>query len=109
MIKKHVFSGVAQGEKLTTQMSLLLGSFLGTDRLESLFGILRMMVGNDANLDILQLSLCITSTTEVSSILAKHPEWDKGLRRLHLPTVSRSFDKTHKLCDHIGPKVHTVS
>jgi hypothetical protein len=38
---------------------------LGTDRLESLFGILRTMVGNDANLDILQLALRITSTSEV--------------------------------------------
>ena len=47
---------------------------LGTDRLESLFWILCTMVGNDANLDILQLSLRITSTTEVSSILAKHLE-----------------------------------
>jgi hypothetical protein len=52
---------------------------LGTDRLESLFGILCTMIGNDANLDMLQLSLHITSTTEVSSILAKYPAWDKGL------------------------------
>ena len=77
---------------------------LGTDRLESLFGILRTMVGNDANLDILQLSLRITSTTEVSSILAKHPEWDKGPRRLRLPTVSRSFDKLTNSVDHLGPR-----
>jgi len=47
---------------------------LGTDQLESLFGILRTMVGNDANLDILQLALRVTSTTEVSNILAKHPD-----------------------------------
>ena len=53
---------------------------LGTDRLETLFGILRTMVGNDANLDILQLALCVTATTEVSNILAKHPEWDNGPR-----------------------------
>jgi hypothetical protein len=51
---------------------------LGTDWLESLFGILRTMVGNDTNLDILQLALRITSTTEVSTILAKHPEWDRS-------------------------------
>ena len=76
---------------------------LGTDRLESLFGILRTMVGNDANLDILQLSLRITSTTEVSSILAKHPGWDKGPHRLRLPTVSRSFDELTNSVDHIGP------
>jgi hypothetical protein len=40
---------------------------LGTDRLEVLFGILRTMVGNDANLDLLQLGLRLTGTTEVSS------------------------------------------
>jgi len=79
---------------------------LGTDRLESLFGILCTMVGNDANLDILQLSLRVTSTTEVSSILAKHPEWDKGLRRLRLPTVSRSFDDLTNSVDHIGPRAY---
>jgi len=63
---------------------------LGTDQLESLFGILHTMVGNDANLDILQLALHITSTTEVSAILAKYPEWDKSPRQLHLPTISKN-------------------
>jgi hypothetical protein len=76
---------------------------LGTNQLESLFGILRTMVGNDTNLNILQLSLRITSTMEVLSILAKHPEWDKGPHRLCLPTVSRSFDKLTNSVDHIGP------
>lgn len=51
---------------------------LGTDRLEILYGILRTMVGNDANLDLLlvQLGLRLTGTTEVSTILAKYPHWD---------------------------------
>jgi hypothetical protein len=39
---------------------------LGTDHLEELFGILQTMVGTDSNLDLLQLSLCLTGTTEVS-------------------------------------------
>ena len=38
---------------------------LGTDRLEELFGILRTMVGNNTNLDILQLVSCLSETTEV--------------------------------------------
>ena len=67
---------------------------LGTDRLEALFGILRTMVGNDTNLDILQLALCITSMTEVSTILAKHPEWDRSPRQLCLPTVSKNMSQT---------------
>jgi hypothetical protein len=49
---------------------------LGTDCLEELFGILRTMVRNDANLDIYQLIGCIVGTTEVSNILAKYPHWD---------------------------------
>ena len=82
---------------------------LGTDRLESLFGILRTMVGNDANLDILQLALRVTSTTEVSNILAKHPEWDKSPRRLRLPTVSKTMDNFSNTVDHVGPRAYSSS
>jgi hypothetical protein len=81
---------------------------LGTDHLESLFGILHTMVGNDANLDILQLALCVTATTEVSNILAKHPEWDKSPHRLRLPTVtkddlSKFSSQLSNSVDHTGP------
>jgi hypothetical protein len=50
--------------------------FLGTDQLEELFRILRTMVGNDTNLDILQLISRLSGTTEVTNILAKYPQWD---------------------------------
>lgn len=53
---------------------------LGTDHLEVLYGILHTMVGNDANLDLLQLSLHLTGTTEVSTIFAKYPHWDRAPR-----------------------------
>ncbi|KAI0283768.1 hypothetical protein BC826DRAFT_1110068 [Russula brevipes] len=79
---------------------------LGTDRLESLFGILRTMVGNNANLDILQLALRVTGTTEVSNILAKHPEWDKSPRQLRLPTVSRNMEVFPASADHTGPRAY---
>jgi hypothetical protein len=62
---------------------------LGTDRLEILFGILRTMVGNGANLDLLQLGLRLTGTTEVSTILAKYPHWDRAPRQLKLPALSK--------------------
>ncbi len=75
---------------------------LRMDWLESLFGILRTMVENDTNLDILQLALRITSTTEVSTILAKHLEWDRSLCWLCLPTVSRKLDELSNTLDHIG-------
>jgi hypothetical protein len=83
------------------------GSFwiilLGTDRLEELFGILRTMVGNDANLDFLQLVSRITSTTEVSNILAKYPQWDRAPRRLKLPALTRETKELPDTSDHIKP------
>ena len=82
---------------------------LGTNQLESLFGILRTMVGNNTNLDILQLALHITSTTEVSTILVKHPEWDRSLHRLCLSSVSRNLDDISTFSnslDHIGLRAY---
>jgi hypothetical protein len=83
------------------------GSFwiilLGTDRLEVLFGILRTMVGNNANLDLHQLGLRLTGTTEVSTILAKYPHWDRAPRRLKLPALSRDGFTIHEHVDHINP------
>lgn len=76
---------------------------LGTDRLEVLYGILRTMVGNDANLDVLQLGLRLTGTTEVSSILAKYPHWDRAPRRLKLPALSKDGLAMHDSVDHINP------
>ncbi|KDR66758.1 hypothetical protein GALMADRAFT_1359327 [Galerina marginata CBS 339.88] len=62
---------------------------LGTDRLEELFGILRTMVGNDSSVDIQQLVLRLVGTTEVSSILAQHPEWDRAPRHVdHIKPAS---------------------
>ncbi|KAJ7255087.1 hypothetical protein B0H12DRAFT_1233167 [Mycena haematopus] len=84
------------------------GSFwlmlLGTDRLEELFGILRTMIGNDRNLDSLQLAERITGTTEIANIFAMYPHWDRPPRRLHLPAMAREDstalpDRT----DHIKP------
>jgi len=59
---------------------------LGTDRLETSFGNYRTMIGNDANTDCYQLSTRITGAMECSAILASHPSWDRGPRRLGLPT-----------------------
>jgi len=81
-------------------------ALLGTNRLESLFGILCTMVGNNTNLDVLQLALCITSTTEVSTILSKHPEWDRSLCWLCLPTVLKNLDDLLRSLDHIGLRAY---
>uniref|UniRef100_A0A8H7XX72 Uncharacterized protein n=1 Tax=Psilocybe cubensis TaxID=181762 RepID=A0A8H7XX72_PSICU len=75
----------------------------GTDRLEELFGILRTMVGNDANLDIWQLGSRLTGTTQVSNILAKYPHWDRAPRRLKLPALTREMHELPDASDHIKP------
>ncbi|KAG6825754.1 hypothetical protein H0H92_002534 [Tricholoma furcatifolium] len=76
---------------------------LGTDRLEELFGVLRTMIGTDANLDVLQLGNRITGTTEVLNILAKYPEWDRSPRRLKLPPLTRDSRELPDTTDHIKP------
>ena len=76
---------------------------LATDRLEELFGILHTMVGNDANLDILQLGCRLAGTTEVSNILAKYPYWDQSPQRLKLPALSRESKEISDSADHIKP------
>ncbi|KAJ7754917.1 hypothetical protein B0H14DRAFT_2540801 [Mycena olivaceomarginata] len=102
MMIKNVFFCVAK-----TQVDCPAGEFwlilLGTDRLEVLFGILRTMVGSDANVDLLQLALRITGTTEVSTILALFPHWDSAPRRLKLPVLSENDIEIEQRQDHITP------
>jgi hypothetical protein len=62
MIKNIIFCvAKAKIDDLDGEFFIIL---LGTDRLEELFGILRTMVGNDANLDILQLISHLAGTTK---------------------------------------------
>jgi hypothetical protein len=101
MIKNVLFSvAKAKIDDLDGEFWIIL---LGTDRLEELFGILRTMVGNDANLDILQLVSRLAGTTEVSNILAKYPQWDRAPRRLKLPALSRDSKEIPNGADHIKP------
>ncbi|KAJ8089166.1 hypothetical protein PM082_014414 [Marasmius tenuissimus] len=60
-------------------------TLLGTDRLETLFGLVHTLVANNVNLNILQLGNLLTGATEVATIFAKYPQWDKSPRRLSLP------------------------
>jgi hypothetical protein len=77
---------------------------LGTDRLETFFGLIRTAVGTDANVDMLQLGSCASGLTEVVAILAEHPEWDYGTRRLALPVFSEEATEFTSKADHINPK-----
>lgn len=82
------------------------GSFwlilLGTDRLETAFGILRTMIGNDANADMLQLLSRLSSIAEVQQTLAAYPHLDRVPRRLRLPSLDEPGDIVQKV-DQINP------
>lgn len=77
---------------------------LGTDRLETFFGLIRTAVGTDANVDMLQLGSRASGLTEVAAILAEHPEWDYGTRRMSLPVFSRETQEFTPKADHISPR-----
>jgi hypothetical protein len=77
---------------------------LGTDRLETFFGLVRTAVGTDANVDMLQLGSRASGLTEVVAILAEHPEWDYGTRRLALPVFSKETQDFTQKADHINPR-----
>jgi hypothetical protein len=101
---KNVFFCTAKA-KVDTPTGKFWIILLGTDRLEALFGIIRTMVGNDANADLLQLVARITGTTEVANILAQYPQWDRSPRRIRLPSLNRDGSKAElpDNADHINP------
>ncbi|KAJ6491055.1 hypothetical protein C8R45DRAFT_826083, partial [Mycena sanguinolenta] len=76
---------------------------LGTDRLETFFGLLRSAIGPDSNVDILQLANRASGLAEIAMIMAEHPEWDCAPRRLKLPAVSEAGDILPSGFDHLNP------
>lgn len=99
---KNIIFCLAKAKKDTPDAKFYI-ILLGTDRLEELFGILRTMIGNDANLDILQLVQRLAGTTEVANILAKYPHWDRPPRRLKLPVLRRDSSELPDASDHLKP------
>ena len=75
----------------------------GTDRLELTFGIVRSMVGNDANADVLTLGYRLSHAVECLNILAEHPTWDRGPRHLRLHGIEDGNGNVRSKCDHITP------
>jgi hypothetical protein len=99
---KNAFFCVAKS-KIDNPDGLFWIMLLGTDRLEIVFGILRTMIGNDANMDMLQLVSRLSGCTEVANILAKYPQWDRSPRRLKVPAISRDSKELPDAADHINP------
>ena len=76
---------------------------LGTDRLESTFGLVRSMVGNDRNVDMLQLGTRLSHAVECLNIFEKYPHWDRGPKRLKLPAIEDGNGNVLAKVDHINP------
>ena len=76
---------------------------LGTDRLETFFGLVQTAVGPNNNVDMIQLGSCASGLTEVAVILAHHPGWDRSPRCLQLPVISRDSGVITSKADHINP------
>ena len=77
---------------------------LGTDRLESTFGVVRSMVGNDTNADMSSLTTRLSHAVECLNVFSLHPEWDRGPRWLKLRAIEDSNGDVLSSVDHISPK-----
>ncbi|KAJ7824027.1 hypothetical protein B0H13DRAFT_1919358 [Mycena leptocephala] len=99
---KNVFFCVAK-----TKVDIPNGKFwlilLGTDRLETFFGLLRSAIGPDSNVDLLQLANRGSGLCEIAVIMALYPEWDRAPRRLKLPAVGEAGQTLTSKFDHINP------
>ncbi|TEB21892.1 hypothetical protein FA13DRAFT_1642094 [Coprinellus micaceus] len=103
MMIKNVFFCVAKA-KVDNPNSWFFIIQLGTDRIEIHFGILRTVVGNDCNLDALQISERTGGVLDIADILAQKPKWDQGPKRLQLPALSQNREPIPDLADHLSPK-----
>ena len=76
---------------------------LGSDPLEVLFGKVRTISGCDSNVDQLQLANRTDSAVICTNILAEHPEWEQGPRRLNLQSWRHNAGDVSAKIDHINP------
>src|SRR5258708_36192108 len=73
---------------------------LRMDQLETSFGILYTMVGNDTNADALQLSTRLSHVSKIQNILAAHLAWDCSPHQLKLPSWDEVEMKSQHM-DHV--------
>ncbi|KAN0132253.1 hypothetical protein V8E53_010019 [Lactarius tabidus] len=75
-----------------------------TDRLESTFSIVQLMVKNDANTNVLTLGHHLSHAVECLNILAEHPVWDHSPRCLHLCGIKDRNGNVLSKSDHLTPE-----
>ncbi|KAI0027437.1 hypothetical protein K488DRAFT_74543 [Vararia minispora EC-137] len=98
--RKNVYFCVAKAQVDNPGSNWFLIS-TGTNGLESIFGVVRTMVGNDANIDVLQLAQRLSHSVEVTNIIAEHPEWDRDPRHLHVTALGPDMKPVDDV-DHIN-------
>jgi hypothetical protein len=82
-------------------------TLLGTDGLESVFGRVRTMIGNDHHADQLQLTNRIDGAVQCVKILEIHPEWGAQPRRITVRSLEEQGNDISKKLDHINPRSWT--
>ncbi|KAH9025375.1 hypothetical protein EDB85DRAFT_2075051 [Lactarius pseudohatsudake] len=102
LLVKNAYFCVAKAKVYTPDGNFYL-VLNGTDRLESTFGVVRSMVGNDANADILTLGYRLSHAVECLNILSEHPTWEHGPRRLHLRGIEDGNGDILSKSNHITP------
>ncbi|KAF6742613.1 hypothetical protein DFP72DRAFT_1081758 [Ephemerocybe angulata] len=102
---KNIFFCVAKA-KVDTPNGFFFIILLGTDRIEIHFGILRTVIGNDCNLDIIQISDRAGGVVDIADILATNPDWDRGPRRMRVPTLTAQSTEVPQSSDHLSPSYY---
>ncbi|KAI0069219.1 hypothetical protein BV25DRAFT_1874832 [Artomyces pyxidatus] len=93
-VKDIIFTIAKQQEMDGSQPFYLF--LAGDDRLEVLFGVLRMLGGHNPNFTFTQILDRIAAAMELEGVMARHPDLDQGHRRLKVT-------RTEKL-DHLNPE-----
>ena len=101
MIK--VFFCIAK-EKIANPNGKLYIILLGTDQLETSFGILHTIIGNDANADILQLTTRLSHISEIQNILTSNLSWDHDPCQLKLTSWDELQSRSQHM-DHVSPSI----
>lgn len=76
---------------------------LCSDELEKLFGRVRSITGTDSNCNQLQLTHRLDNGVQCNTILAAHPDWVRGPRRLAFQNVIEQGHEATQKSDHINP------
>ncbi len=102
VLVKNAFFCIAKA-KIRTPDGEFYIILLGTDCLESTFGVVWSIVGNDTNADILTLMFRLSHAVECLNIFSEHPDWDCSTQHLNLHGIEDGNGDIVSKADHITP------